>query len=913
MAQLCALTTVAAAVAFAPSSPPLSQCPAFADADEHEHPCECEVSESTGCKGVTPRFNWIIGMCDEPDSSEESPAVGELTPQGGYKCADPMRVNGQRPPGGPRAGPSNVSLRYIAAYQWGNPCEVALAALCNVSLSCNPACVAEHEQQLRSAGCSLSEYTQACSTCSAAMRTARRTYNSVSERCNSLPQEDCKECLGITNMNKMWQSGCTSSDWDAFCERKWSMVPYQLHQKYTSLSASDAAGLSLQCIFVGRGRYSSFNTNAADASVNLGLGKLGQAGGADMWSRGAYTPGVPGLGPPGMLFVISCQVCSQFAWFMLNQATLDRGPDHNKPQCTMHDNCWGAASAGEIDFLETSFWDPNSYNTSGPDGAPNPNLNNSRHYVTSYNGAGRCMPVNNGIRGTQPGLNDPPKISGGVCSTSYFVDDGLPHIYAAVVDRRGATVYRDPEWPGLEATTAAPVLQSAQPKRPRVLTPPCNAGTGSCAINTPACLTDKARHPRLPTPPFGQPDCMETNVPREWGFCNCKQNDEECDAGFPLRRDGSLAAATRSLPETQLAAVSAPLAKLYRFRSSSDRTFSFFCLGSDANTDSSTVWSIACRYCCNITSPDTPSQCYEFKLPNGEPAAGKLCYDPLCDRAKSRSDCAQLKDSWGDPCSEQYDGHTDDFPFCGTTSRGKEDCAQRCSGQPPPPLAPVYCVECPDEMCMRRRIAAGEQFCTDPASCKTTEWPPGHFCVTSLCAAYEEKGQVACEQAGCSWQQDGNRTVTWRDHQGNNRTDWVPRCGIGSVGEKAAQEHCSRPPFPACGTGTNWWDLFDDTGQMWPLQEGNGHDASAASCGPQQPVGCEVVKQAVCDKSVCPYPVGKPACMKHPFICCNHTSASCYVWDSIGGADPAHGGCPDADRHEGWDAERQCAEACGQR
>ena len=109
----------------------LPVCPAFAGADDEPHRCECEIAESTGCRGVTPRFNWIIGLCDRPDPNLPAPAPGKLTPKGGYQCADPMRLNAQRP--GPKAGPSDVDLRYIAAYQWGNPCEVALAVVCDIT------------------------------------------------------------------------------------------------------------------------------------------------------------------------------------------------------------------------------------------------------------------------------------------------------------------------------------------------------------------------------------------------------------------------------------------------------------------------------------------------------------------------------------------------------------------------------------------------------------------------------------------------------------------------------------------------------------------------------------------------------------------------------------------------------------
>ena len=875
MAQSSALAlalALAATLACAQEPPPLPECPAFAGADDEPHRCDCEIAESTGCKGVTPRFNWIIGLCDRPADDLPKADPGKLTPKGGYQCADPIRLNDQRPAGGPEAGPSEVDLRYIAAYQWGNPCEVALAALCNLSSAspsaqsgCQP-CVIQHEQQLLDAGCNLTEWTQACSTCSTALRTARRDYGGLSERCGTLPKNSCVKCLGEGNQHSLEAAGCHSDDIPKFCERKWAMVP-----------------------------YSSFNTDASERSVDLVLGGLEQPGGAALWTRGAYTPGVAGLGPPGMLFVISCQVCSQFAWFMVNQATIDRGPDAGKGQCAMTgDNCWGTASAGEIDFLETGFWDPNSYNTSFPDGTPNPNLNNSRHYVTGYNGAGRCMPVNKGVKGDRKGIDDPPKDAGGICSTNFFVDDGKPHVYAAVVDRRGATVYRDPDWAGLEPTTAAPVLQVAQPKKPKIITPPCNAGTGSCAINTPACLTDKERHPDMDFPPLGQPDCMKTSVPHEWGFCKCKQTDEECDAEpwtrenleTPLRRPRPSSPASSSQSEAVQ-----QTAKKRQLQSPSPPPL----------------------YCCNVTSPTQPhGTCHEFLKPDGLPAAGKLCWDPLCAAAKDWNACDRLNDTWGDPCVPQYDGHTDDFPFCGTGSRALEPCAERCGGvvpPPPPPAEAVYCTNCNDDVCVRRRIAVASHFCSDPAQCQLTEWPPGRFCRTAVCDSYEGnatgQGQLECEKAGCNWQSDGGVNHTWINSQGEEQTEYVPKCGINSVDKKEADQRCNPPPEPACSVTTNWWDLFDDTGQVWPRD-------GASSCNPKEnPASCDYVGKALCDQSVCPYPYtgepGSSTCMPHPFVCCDHATGSCYEWDGEGGAEK----CPDADRHMGWNAMTECAASCG--
>ena len=324
--------------------------------------------------------------------------------------------------------------------------------------------------------------------------------NFILEACSSLPSgEVCTDCAAKDPAVRA--AGCGAARVAALCTRNWTQVA-----------------------------DSSINTQAVAPGVNLSVGNasgLEQAGGAEMWNRGVYIPGVAGLGPPGMMFVISCEYCREFSWYMLNQATLDRGPSAATCQQDLskqEDNCWASGSAGEIDFLETAFWDPALYNTSQPDGTPNPNRNNSRLVVTSYNGAGRCFPSFSGV--TPHGSLQPPRDSGGMCSNDYFVEDGKAHMYAAVVDRRGATVYRDPDWPGLTKHTASMVLVSGAPHKPDQLRPPCNVG-GSCAINTPSCLTLQA-HSARPLPK-GIPDCLSSVAPPEWnasiaGHCTAETN-----------------------------------------------------------------------------------------------------------------------------------------------------------------------------------------------------------------------------------------------------------------------------------------------------------------------------------------------------------------------------------------------------
>lgn len=309
-----------------------------------------------------------------------------------------------------------------------------------------------------------------------------------------------------------------------------------------------------------------------------------------------------------------------------------------------------------------------------------------------------------------------------------------------------------------------------------------------------------------------------------------------------------------------------------------------------------------------MTSPDTQPHgtCYDFVKSDGQPAAGKLCPDPLCSAAKSWTECDRLNDTWGNPCVAQYDGHTDDFPFCGTGSTSMVVCKDKCIGQkppPPPPAEAVYCTNCPDDSCVRRRIEVAAHFCSDPDQCQTTEWPPGRLCRTHVCDELEAHGPVMCLEGGCEWQDDGNKSITFEDKQGISHTYSVPKCGIHTVGKKEAAQRCSPPPEPKCTTQTNWWDLFDDTGQMWSRD-------GVTPCNPEEPGSCEIIAKATCDQSVCPYPYtgqpGSSTCMPHPFVCCNQTVGKCYEWDGLGGAVS----CPDAQRHMGWNALTECEHSC---
>jgi len=212
------------------------------------------------------------------------------------------------------------------------------------------------------------------------------------------------------------------------------------------------------------------------------------------WGTGYYFTGnspegsaVTGLGPPGMLFVLSADSLWNAAWFLVNQRTLDLGPDVSVPNCRLGadpakpirpTNCWGdapGAEAGELDLLETPFWDPTMRNSAGY----------RRMYMTTYQSTGFCNPQRNSA---YPQYNN----GAGGHGTTNFMEDALPprsHVYAAVVDAAGVTLYRDPDWEGLSAGTAAPSLPLRPKRSPSSVAAPCSADAASCARFSPLCVT----------------------------------------------------------------------------------------------------------------------------------------------------------------------------------------------------------------------------------------------------------------------------------------------------------------------------------------------------------------------------------------------------------------------------------------
>jgi hypothetical protein len=189
-----------------------------------------------------------------------------------------------------------------------------------------------------------------------------------------------------------------------------------------------------------------------------------QPGGSVFWSVGYYPAGVPGVGPPGALFVLSTEDWWGGTWYMLNALTLDRGPAFSFPaegcQGGVNDNCWAAGNAGEMDFLEPGWNRPATAA-----------LYYTPAFATSANQVGRCF---------TGGVN-----TGGFGSSNYVLTEASPLsgappepvVYVAVVDSVGNWVYRIPAarvdevWPGLGRTTAAASLQAAPAVRPDSVNP----------------------------------------------------------------------------------------------------------------------------------------------------------------------------------------------------------------------------------------------------------------------------------------------------------------------------------------------------------------------------------------------------------------------------------------------------------
>jgi hypothetical protein len=85
-----------------PPGPKLPACPAFPRSDD-PNACVCEnLPRPLGCRGITPRFNWIIGMCDALNNTRFPNDTHYPGPKGSYLPP---------PPAGASALPAVHTLR----------------------------------------------------------------------------------------------------------------------------------------------------------------------------------------------------------------------------------------------------------------------------------------------------------------------------------------------------------------------------------------------------------------------------------------------------------------------------------------------------------------------------------------------------------------------------------------------------------------------------------------------------------------------------------------------------------------------------------------------------------------------------------------------------------------------------------
>ena len=263
------------------------------------------------------------------------------------------------------------------------------------------------------------------------------------------------------------------------------------------------------------GLFEPFHTMKArnkDAWLNV------QVGGSVQWGWGFHPTGVSGLGPlatkkstpgligksGGMMFILSTESSYNFAFYMLNQATLDRGP--GSPACQyqgkIYNNCWSSGNAGEIDFLESPF------------SAPNGTIDNySRMYLNNINQFGRSFPS---IKGhMNGGWGEDWETSAMMTGTNPFANP-KPLIYVAIVDKIGIWVYRIPidnnnktVWNGISRKIADNIVDRIPYVPPNDYQPCDNDKDDYCLMFIPNCEASNAQDAH-------KKDCAYTD---NQGFC----------------------------------------------------------------------------------------------------------------------------------------------------------------------------------------------------------------------------------------------------------------------------------------------------------------------------------------------------------------------------------------------------------
>ena len=268
-------------------------------------------------------------------------------------------------------------------------------------------------------------------------------------------------------------------------------------------------------------------------------------GGSAEWGAGFYPIYAEGLGPgtkinengendengtpsEGMLYVISTEKSFNFAWYMINQETINRGPmgapadanmKDNGYDCKQADNCWGSGNAGEIDFLESAFASgeatgENVKKARGSDGELGAEVDNYRRlYLNNLNQFGRSFPST--VGSSLGGWNAKEETNAYLVGSKIDKDENEdePIIYCAVVDKIGCWVYRVPQtdneksnkklfgdtlmdnnadtfWKGLSRKQAAKTLSHAPEIHPNRFQSDPDGHDGYTVLFIPNCQTE---------------------------------------------------------------------------------------------------------------------------------------------------------------------------------------------------------------------------------------------------------------------------------------------------------------------------------------------------------------------------------------------------------------------------------------
>ena len=248
-------------------------------------------------------------------------------------------------------------------------------------------------------------------------------------------------------------------------------------------------------------------------------------GGAVFWNSGYYPGGVSGVGASSsrssrskdgeeekeddddddakaMMFVLSTNRLHNVAFYVMNQATLDRGPAFAYPSSSSSSspNTWACANSGEWDVLEPSWSQPGA----GEDGSYD-----TLYATTSNQGdAGRALWPSYGATGSGIGG------FGSDCYVTGSVD--VPQLTVAVVDAAGLYTYSFPcsdasaIWPGMACDAVDDTLLDAAPVLRPDSASPCADPAQFCAVFNPFAQASNATADLAAQAAF---------APNDRGFC----------------------------------------------------------------------------------------------------------------------------------------------------------------------------------------------------------------------------------------------------------------------------------------------------------------------------------------------------------------------------------------------------------